>query len=59
MREKGKATKKGDMGPPPVPGDLNAGFMTPKPLTGSSRKARMVESKSAFLLCCGGKEMVS
>lgn len=34
------------MGPPPVP-DLNVGFMTPKPLTASSKKARVLESKSA------------
>jgi hypothetical protein len=37
--------KLGNMGPPPVP-DLNVGFMTPKPLTASSRKARVLESKS-------------
>jgi hypothetical protein len=37
------------MGPPPVP-DLNVGFMTPKPLTASSRKARVLESKSACAL---------
>lgn len=44
----GRATRMGDMGPPPVPGDLTGGFMTPKPLTASSRKARVLESKSAY-----------
>lgn len=38
-------TRIGSMGPPPVP-DLNAGFMTPKPLTTSSRKARVSDGKS-------------
>lgn len=45
--------KLGNMGPPPVPvADLNVGFMTPKPLTASSRKARVLESKSALSGWC-------
>lgn len=34
------------MGPPPVPDLLVSGFMTPKPLTASSRKARPSDGKS-------------
>jgi hypothetical protein len=35
----------GSMGPPPVPELLVSGFMTPKPLTASSRKARLSNGK--------------
>lgn len=38
----------GNMGPPPVPEMLAAGFMTPKPLTASSRKARLSNGKGEF-----------
>ncbi|KAJ9110554.1 hypothetical protein QFC20_002883 [Naganishia adeliensis] len=43
----GRSTRLGSMGPPPVPDLLVSGFMTPQPLTASSRKARLSDGKKA------------